>query len=211
MKILAVIAMTLAVAFSSFANAQSFFKANINGAQANQGNGTGSAATGNAVLILNDAMDELTMTISFTGITTANLTAFHIHNGDAGVNGPVIFGLLSPNHDQDGDFMDLGDGFISGWDGTEGAQTLSSQLTDLQNEGLYFNAHTPAFPGGEIRGQIVPLVLGDVNLDGTVNLLDVSPFVDRVTGGQFQAEADINFDGVVGLLDVAPFVALLSP
>lgn len=53
------------------------------------------------------------------------------------------------------------------------------------------------------------VLLGDVNLDGEVNLLDVQPFVNRVTTGTFQAEADINQDGVVDLLDIQPFVELL--
>ncbi len=51
---------------------------------------------------------------------------------------------------------------------------------------------------------------GDVNLDGMVNLLDVSPFVDLLATSQFQAEADCNCDGVVDLLDVSVFVSLLS-
>ena len=55
-----------------------------------------------------------------------------------------------------------------------------------------------------------PLVLGDVNLDGEVNLLDIAPFVELLAVGNFQAEADINQDGVVNLLDVVPFVDLLS-
>ena len=54
------------------------------------------------------------------------------------------------------------------------------------------------------------VLLGDVNLDGVVNLLDVAPFVDRISSGEFQAEADINGDGTVNLLDVALFVDLLS-
>ncbi len=54
------------------------------------------------------------------------------------------------------------------------------------------------------------VLLGDVNLDGNVNLLDVDPFVNVLTTGDFQEEADINQDGEVNLLDVDPFVALLS-
>ncbi len=54
------------------------------------------------------------------------------------------------------------------------------------------------------------VLLGDVNLDGMVNLLDVDPFVNLLTIGDFQEEADINQDGEVNLLDVDPFVALLS-
>ena len=55
-----------------------------------------------------------------------------------------------------------------------------------------------------------PIVLGDVNLDGCVDLLDVQPLVALLTSGKFQAEADVNGDGVVNLLDVGPFVDLLT-
>lgn len=54
------------------------------------------------------------------------------------------------------------------------------------------------------------VLLGDINLDGLVNLLDVAPFVDLISTGVFQAEADLNGDGIVNLLDVGPFVDLLS-
>ncbi len=58
--------------------------------------------------------------------------------------------------------------------------------------------------------RIPVFVIGDVNQDGAVDLLDVSPFVDVLTSGQIQAEADINQDGTVNLLDVSPFVTLLT-
>jgi hypothetical protein len=50
-------------------------------------------------------------------------------------------------------------------------------------------------------------LLGDVNLDGEVNGLDVDPFVDVLLNGPYQAEADMNVDQVVNGLDVDPFVA----
>ena len=53
-------------------------------------------------------------------------------------------------------------------------------------------------------------LLGDVNCDGVVNLLDVAPFVEIVSGGDFNLKADINEDGQVNLLDVAPFIAILG-
>ena len=56
----------------------------------------------------------------------------------------------------------------------------------------------------------VSVIRGDVNLDGEVNLLDVAPFVDRISTGSFQAEDDINHDGEVNLLDVDPFIANLN-
>ena len=52
--------------------------------------------------------------------------------------------------------------------------------------------------------------LGDVNQDGVVNLLDVGPFVEALSGGPAVCEADVNEDGVVNLLDVGPFVEILS-
>lgn len=55
-----------------------------------------------------------------------------------------------------------------------------------------------------------PIVLGDVNGDGVVNLLDVAPFVAVLTSGIYNPAADINMDGQVNLLDVALFVALLT-
>ena len=54
------------------------------------------------------------------------------------------------------------------------------------------------------------VLLGDINCDGAVNLLDVAPFVDLLSTGGFSEKADINQDGAVDLLDVQPFVNLLS-
>ena len=53
------------------------------------------------------------------------------------------------------------------------------------------------------------VLFGDVDLDGAVLLLDVFPFVQRLTKGPYQNEADINQDGVVNLKDVSRFVDLL--
>ena len=53
------------------------------------------------------------------------------------------------------------------------------------------------------------ITLGDVNRDGTVNFLDISPFILVLSGG-FQAEADVNADGSVNFLDISPFIILLS-
>ena len=54
------------------------------------------------------------------------------------------------------------------------------------------------------------VLLGDVNLDGVVNLLDVAPFVEALADGTFVPEADINQDGTVNLLDVGPFIQILG-
>lgn len=54
------------------------------------------------------------------------------------------------------------------------------------------------------------LILGDVNLDEIVNLLDVAPFIDRLGSSTYQIEADANQDGIVNLLDVDGFIELIA-
>ena len=50
-------------------------------------------------------------------------------------------------------------------------------------------------------------VLGDMNIDGALNGLDVDPFVDVLLNGPYQPVADMNQDSGVNGMDVDPFVA----
>jgi CHRD domain len=70
-------------------------------------------------------------------------TAAHIHGPAAdGVNAPVIIGLTeSP----------AGSGV---WSVPAGTTLTGVQVASLKAGEMYFNAHTPANPGGEIRGQL---------------------------------------------------------
>ena len=73
-----------------------------------------------------------------------------------------------------------------------------------------YGASSP-IPNQIILSQFEPaFVLGDINGDGEVNLLDVGPFVDLLSSGNYDPAADINLDGQVNLLDVGPFIALLG-
>jgi len=54
------------------------------------------------------------------------------------------------------------------------------------------------------------VILGDVNQDGAVDFLDISPFIALLSSGDFQAEADIDMSSTVDFLDIAPFIVLLS-
>ena len=65
------------------------------------------------------------------------------------------------------------------------------------------------FSGATFITQETEVILGDINCDGVIDLLDVAPFVDLITSGMFLEKADINVDGTVDLLDIAPFVELL--
>lgn len=53
-------------------------------------------------------------------------------------------------------------------------------------------------------------ILGDVNFDGVVDFFDISPFISRLSDGEYFEEADMNQDGVVNFLDISPFISLLS-
>ena len=78
--------------------------------------------------------------------------------------------------------------------------------------GSFSDLGTAGAPSGlAITGSVdsPSIILGDVNCDGEVNLLDVAPFVDLIIGSGFLDKADINGDGSVDLLDVGPFVDLL--
>ena len=99
-----------------------------------------------------------------------------------------------------------------------GAGMLDTFSVDLAGSGntieirmsAEFSFEAFAFDNIQICTEDGEVLLGDVNLDGSVDLQDVAPFVNLITSGTFQAEADINQDGVVNLQDVAPFVTLLT-
>ena len=54
------------------------------------------------------------------------------------------------------------------------------------------------------------ILLGDVNCDRALDLLDVQPFIQLLMDNEFLDKADINEDGEVNLLDVGPFIDALS-
>ena len=53
-------------------------------------------------------------------------------------------------------------------------------------------------------------VLGDVNRDGAVSFLDITPFITILGTSTFQLEADIDRNGAVNFLDIAPFINILA-
>jgi len=110
------------------------FLATINGASEVPANA--SPFTGNATLTYN------TTTKIFSIVVTHNVVAptnGHIHVGAPGVSGPVVFPFGS---------------FTSPISYTSPALT-AVQESDLMLNMYYVNIHTAAFPGGEIRGQLI--------------------------------------------------------
>ena len=139
-------------------------------------------------------------TIQFALSNVDESTFFDVAGNLRSENGifRVIFvNDFSPESGDEFDLLDFG-AFIN--------NGLSFDLPDLC-AGLQWD--TSDFVSEGIL-RVSGLLLGDVNLDGAVDLLDVTPFIELVANGVFQPEADINQDGAVNLLDVAAFIDLLG-
>jgi len=121
-------------ALTAPAAAQNLFRASLNGAQETPPNASAAAGWGTAVL---NTAGTVTYHVEVIGLTP---TMAHIHVGAPGVAGGIIVTLAGgPNV----------------WAGTSPPLSAADQDA-LRAGGTYFNVHTAAFPGGEIRGQILP-------------------------------------------------------
>ena len=91
--------------------------------------------------------------------------------------------------------------------------TYYAVLTTLpgqpRNSGLQGDLRVESLSGASAF-LVDPVLLGDVDLSGTVDFLDISPFIAVLSNSQFQEEADINGSGVVDFLDIGPFIEILS-
>lgn len=128
--------------------AQTAFTARLSGHQEVQP--VASTGSGEVQAILTG--NTLVVSGSFTGLTSPFNAAIgggaHLHLAYAGSNGGVIFPLITvPDTDL------LGGTFAA----AANTFTLSNdQVTALQERRIYVNIHTVDYPGGEIRGQLLP-------------------------------------------------------
>jgi Cu/Zn superoxide dismutase len=117
------------------------FYATLTGAQ--QVPPVSTAGTGIGTVLLNTAETQITVNMSFTGLTS-NANAAHIHGPAAvGSNAAVLFPFTSVPAATSGSIPQQTFAITAG------------QVTDLKAGNFYFNIHSDNFPGGEIRGQIL--------------------------------------------------------
>ena len=100
-----------------------------------------SAADGTFAVTVDPAAATLVAHANTTG--AADAVAAHLHDGYAGTGGPVAIGLTQDSSD------------TSRWSAVDIALT-ADQLTAYRAGRFYVNVHTPANPGGEVRGQVAP-------------------------------------------------------
>jgi CHRD domain len=136
-------AWTLTVACSLLpraASAETFFTANLSGAEEVPANA--SSATGFGRITLNDSETQITVSVYYQGLGS-NVIMGHVHGSAApGGNAPIMFDLAPTT------------GVTSGSVVGRTFSVTPSQVTDLKAGLLYFNIHTVNFSNGEIRGQL---------------------------------------------------------
>nr|WP_136250221.1 CHRD domain-containing protein [Ningiella ruwaisensis] len=121
-------------------------------------NPTPSDASGMATLMFNTDTSTVDIMAEITGISLADVTfpdgglafgnagPFHIHNGFAGENGPIVVPFSLASY-----FSETATG-ISVM--ATGISFDSALITNLYAGGLYLNLHTLDYGSGEIRGQL---------------------------------------------------------
>ena len=139
-KLLFLTALSLSL-ITQLATAQTTFEAFLTGLGENPPNA--SPGSGFGTVVLNAAQNQITVDLSWSGLT-APATASHIHGpAGAGTNNSVIFPFT---------------GVPNATAGSIPEQTFSitpTQVGYLFSGYLYMNVHTANFPGGEIRGQLL--------------------------------------------------------
>ena len=129
-----------------------------------------SNATGSATVTLDITLHTLRIEFNWTGLS-GNASIAHIHGATAqpftgtaspATNASGFPGLpatTSGSYDMTfntGDNATWNDAYRNGPGGGTALGAESAFLQDTQDGQMYFNVHSTAFPGGEIRGFLVP-------------------------------------------------------
>jgi hypothetical protein len=109
---------------------------------------TAAHASGTGSFVMNDTWDQVTYSLTYTGLSGAIAGGAHVHLGIPGKTGSVVRTLM----------LDGGtpEGTISGtWKAIDVTESFTPSLAESLITGkLYADIHTSSNSGGEIRGQI---------------------------------------------------------
>jgi hypothetical protein len=105
------------------------------------------SGSGNGWVVISTDESTITYYVAYADLTGA-VAAAHIHTGAAGVSGGVILPLAAAASPMSGTLTSA-DFTASG-----AVTTFAEAVAAIRAGTTYFNLHTAANPGGEIRGQI---------------------------------------------------------
>lgn len=120
------------------------------------------SASGNGWVVVSTGGTTLTYYVAYSGLSGAPAAA-HIHLGDAGANGGVLLPLAVGPSPMTGT---LG---ASNLTPTGSVTDFAGVLAAIAAGGTYFNIHTAANPGGELRGQLAQAVVPAPTANPTAN------------------------------------------
>jgi hypothetical protein len=114
-------------------------------------------AVGTATVSVDATNEEVAVQLQLFNFATAT-SAGHIHVGPRGVAGPVVLNFPIPQ----GRTGDLPLSFRLGSSAFVarpeiGINTMQDLIQAIVGGGAYVNIHTSQYPGGEIRGQLIPI------------------------------------------------------
>lgn len=135
------------------------------GSGSSDGGGFTSQGVGTGSFALDDTEVSLAFDLSVDGLS-GPITAAHFHNAAAGVDGPVVRTLT------------FGSSATGSWTRTDSEPLTAALVAELKAGRIYANIHTAARPGGEIRGQLAALAVGEAGftarLSGDQEVPDVT-------------------------------------
>jgi len=110
------------------------------------------AATGQGTAVISADGSTITYLVTYSGLS-GTVNAAHFHTGAAGVAGGVILPLVAGPSPMTGTLT------AANFTASGAVTTYAQAVAAIRAGTTYFNLHTTANPGGEIRGQI--LAAGD--------------------------------------------------
>ena len=175
----ALIALILASNYS-FSQTSVMFTAKLDGSQEIPAVTT--TASGTGTFVLSASGTQLTYNVTVNGLS-GPITGSHFHNGAAGTSAGVVKTVSFTGNT------------VSGvWSAADASQPLTDLLlSELLRGRLYFNVHTSANPGGEIRGQV--LLTSGVGFTAKLEGSQENPAVTTTASGT--GSVRLNTDGTV--------------
>ena len=165
------------------------------------------ASAGFVCILFNNGDGNFDNETDFYDVAASSLAVAEID----GQHGMDIITLTSGTDSAIVLFNDGNAAFINPMSASVDLGPRSMDVGDIDGDNLIdiVTANTNNFQGSFTVLHNRCIELGDINLDGNVDLLDVADFLSLVSINEYREEADINRDGKVDMQDVVSFIKLL--